>query len=1067
MRRRNAVRETWLSCPAEGVRAVFFHGIGKEPPENPNDTVVLDVGDNYDALPLKVRAFFQYAIDNYDFEWIFKCDDDTYLAMDRIASILDTRYDLIGDIMLEKRRAPSGGAGYFLSRQIVEKILAIKDFPNNGPEDLIVGKIVTEKLNANWLSSRQLCFDYSRMPRKDNDIVSCHWCSPQKLRTVHFLYQNTPSVICEGIHSSWHDKVLFFENGVFSRTTSGCTGDWKLSPSGQLTLGWHEWQEERLTRAEKNFLGNGFKLIPIQGDLSKINSQFTVGARSPVENSESEDTPVSLNRVSVSGKRILLFRCHTQLDKCRERLRILRYFNPELPVYILYGGSAKEEPNARRLTADFSNGFWSYPPGRVSSEWKWRRSDMLIREWFVQYGCKLDFTHLYSYEWDILTATPLRVIFPELLSGAVYVSPLRPFSVKLEKEWAWTKNGKWKTSEFQNYLRENYDIARPKFNTLGPGMILSREFLESYGKLPPLKGVHDEFAIPALAEAFGLPLMDSKLYTHPRNKGIKLWNTFEVKHGNLQNELMEKDGMRIFHPIKQMVSLENLQEWCELGETKGDMKKEKPISAELKDVIETTIAENCLEEFAVLNEIERLKALSLPVQVLEWGNGDWTRELREKIKIDFTSTIVGYEESTYPLGKVMRDGMRFDLILVDGRTQIDCIAVAALAINPSGAVFLRHAQEYGYRRNFSFFKKVEMKIFHNGNWQTAVLREPIFNISRESSPEIKAKVELPKAKQEVDAPQITEQIVESCEYPKIVTPKWGVCAVAIPRESYHWLSDWIEHHVKAGASKVVIYDNTGSTGSLRPGTVFANGALQRYKKSKRGEQYGKLTAHLSDGQISTELREIAASFENSLVEIFRWRPRNPANNNIIHGQVEAYCDFIRRFRDVLDWTAFLDLDEYLYCAPGLSVAGILRQLTEGAPAVAIVQLQSWAFECRWAEKGPKDIRELKLCIPVTASHIDKTFARLADVTHANEHLNWTLHSGRKRARFTPENFAFCHYNMRPSELKNGREYISPRAFLNEVENSLLRPQILPPSNNLWEGPLSPLPVNSTRVLQTD
>lgn len=42
--------------------------------------------------------------------------------------------------------------------------------------------------------------------------------------------------------------------------------------------------------------------------------------------------------------------------------------------------------------------------------------------------------------------------------------------------------------------------------------------------------------------------------------------------------------------------------------------------------------------------------------------------------------------------------------------------------------------------------------------------------------------------------------------------RWGVCAVALPRESWYWLRDWIEFHLRAGASLVAIYDNTGSTG---------------------------------------------------------------------------------------------------------------------------------------------------------------------------------------------------------------------------------------------------------------
>ena len=42
-----------------------------------------------------VMAFYQYALEHYDFDWLFKCDDDTWLALDRLESLCDGRYDLV------------------------------------------------------------------------------------------------------------------------------------------------------------------------------------------------------------------------------------------------------------------------------------------------------------------------------------------------------------------------------------------------------------------------------------------------------------------------------------------------------------------------------------------------------------------------------------------------------------------------------------------------------------------------------------------------------------------------------------------------------------------------------------------------------------------------------------------------------------------------------------------------------------------------------------------------------------------------------------------------------------
>lgn len=106
--RRNAVRDSWLRHPQKGVECLFFIG-GEAAEEERGDTVGLDAPDTYNGLPAKVLAFFRYGLEHYDFDWIFKCDDDTYLDLSRLPELADSRYGLIGDVLLGERKAPSGG----------------------------------------------------------------------------------------------------------------------------------------------------------------------------------------------------------------------------------------------------------------------------------------------------------------------------------------------------------------------------------------------------------------------------------------------------------------------------------------------------------------------------------------------------------------------------------------------------------------------------------------------------------------------------------------------------------------------------------------------------------------------------------------------------------------------------------------------------------------------------------------------------------------------------------------------------------------------------------------------
>ena len=80
------------------------------------------------------------------------------------------------------------------------------------------------------------------------------------------------------------------------------------------------------------------------------------------------------------------------------------------------------------------------------------------------------------------------------------------------------------------------------------------------------------------------------------------------------------------------------------------------------------------------------------------------------------------------------------------------------------------------------------------------------------------------------------------------------------------------------------------------------------------------------------------------MKVIPWQPKNPKTGEIVHRQVEAYEDFIRRYRGKLDWCAFIDMDEYLYCRPGLSVGGILEKMGR-------VVMKGWKFRMRWGMDG--------------------------------------------------------------------------------------------------------------------
>lgn len=273
--KRDAIRETWMQHQEKGIECKFFVGGGVPMEEEKEDIVVLNSPDGYHELPEKIRDFLKYALENYNFDWLFKCDDDTYLRLDRLAEIADRRYDLIGDALVERRLSPGGGSGYFLSRKIVEKIVNVPDFQLWGAEDVIIGELVC-KLGGKLLSSYRLFINNTCYPRADNDMISAHWCSPELLRGIHFMTHNQPASLYMGKHAGWSDVVQFFSNGFFRRTTSNCYGQWSLGTNEELFLKWQMWSQEQCLDFDDLYVGSTttlrrFDTHPSLAELAKKN----------------------------------------------------------------------------------------------------------------------------------------------------------------------------------------------------------------------------------------------------------------------------------------------------------------------------------------------------------------------------------------------------------------------------------------------------------------------------------------------------------------------------------------------------------------------------------------------------------------------------------------------------------------------------------------------------------------------------------------------------------------------------------------------------------------------------
>lgn len=150
-------------------------------PRRDGNLLYLPCPDDYPSLPQKTRWFCRWALENYRFEYLFKCDDDTYVCLDRLLSY-PSGIDYAG---CDIGHYASGGAGYLLSRQAAEVVAAnLTDCV--GAEDVLVGQVLNEAgfrlmpdgRFASWPRRDQV-------PRVDNHFITGHGWRDDQMMQIH------------------------------------------------------------------------------------------------------------------------------------------------------------------------------------------------------------------------------------------------------------------------------------------------------------------------------------------------------------------------------------------------------------------------------------------------------------------------------------------------------------------------------------------------------------------------------------------------------------------------------------------------------------------------------------------------------------------------------------------------------------------------------------------------------------------------------------------------------------------------------------------------------------------
>jgi hypothetical protein len=191
-----ALRDTWLRDLASFDSYVdykFFYGEGAE--RDPlEDEIFLKCPDTYESLPIKVQMIIRWAL-QHGFEYIYKCDDDTFCYIDRLLASDFREHDQVGYSPCFLQREPGnanyivGGPGYTLNKQSMELVANGSPF-HTGAEDLQVGHALVKRRMNRHVDLRFLpgfnahFIDIAKLPAEHN-YISLHSIRPQDMYTLY------------------------------------------------------------------------------------------------------------------------------------------------------------------------------------------------------------------------------------------------------------------------------------------------------------------------------------------------------------------------------------------------------------------------------------------------------------------------------------------------------------------------------------------------------------------------------------------------------------------------------------------------------------------------------------------------------------------------------------------------------------------------------------------------------------------------------------------------------------------------------------------------------------------
>lgn len=251
-------------------------------------------------------------------------------------------------------------------------------------------------------------------------------------------------------------------------------------------------------------------------------------------------------------KRAIIFRFYKEVSVCKNRLKILKKYNPSLKIFWIYWWEKTQENLYKKNLSDYLDDFYtleSTDPHR-----KRINGDFALQERYKNRWKDLSRDSVYIVQRDILIFTSLEEYFSDYKENQIFLSWTTKLTKNIEKKRKRTssKEEKPKYIKFKNHIKEVYKHQKDNILCCLPMFeILPRDFFNQYWTIAREAMWFIEYRKPTLAKILWFNFYQKNIWVHRfQNKKELPMNarSIEISEEYIKNELDNKEWRRIFHP---------------------------------------------------------------------------------------------------------------------------------------------------------------------------------------------------------------------------------------------------------------------------------------------------------------------------------------------------------------------------------------------------------------------------------------------------------------------------------------------------------------------------------------